>query len=236
MPTPTPTLLRECHRLRKHLRDLKDEIDRGPRVLKIQQQKLANEEQAHKDHFDTIKKLKLKQKDDEGSLKTIEQQLDKLGTKSMTVTTMKEMDAVKHETEQATAKKNALEDAVLTSMTEIEERTANIPNIEKKWKEAQQEFAQYQADAKERLERLVEDQKISEEQLAKHESEIPANVRDQYDRLVKNYGPEGLAGVRGQVCQQCRSGIGESRVIAIENGQFITCSVCCRGLYLAAGE
>jgi uncharacterized protein len=232
MSTPVPTTLRECHRLRKHLRELKDEIDRGPRVLKAQQQLLANEEAAHKDHFDTIKKLKLKQKEDEGSLKTVEANLDKLGTKAMTVTTMKEMEAVKHETEQATAKKNALEDAILTTMTEIEERTANIPNIEKKWKDAQQEFAEFQAEAKERLERLIEDQKLSEEQLTKHEAQVPADLRDQYQRLVKNYGPEGLAGVRGQVCQQCRSKIGESRVIAIENGQFVMCAVCNRGLYL----
>ena len=37
--------------------------------MKIQQQKLAAEEQAHKDAHETIKRLKLKQKDDEVSLK-----------------------------------------------------------------------------------------------------------------------------------------------------------------------
>ncbi len=70
--------LRECHRLRKHLKALQEEIDRGPRVLKAQQARLAAEEQAHKDHHEAIKKLKLKQRDDEGTLKQTETRLAKL--------------------------------------------------------------------------------------------------------------------------------------------------------------
>jgi predicted nucleic acid-binding Zn-ribbon protein len=88
-----PPILRECHRLRRHLRDLQAEIDRGPRVLKAQQAKLAAAEQAHKDSYDTIKRLKLKQKEDEGTLKQTEAALDKLFKRSMEVTTMKEMEA-----------------------------------------------------------------------------------------------------------------------------------------------
>ncbi len=232
MPAPVSPILRECHRLRKHLRELKDEIDRGPRVMKAQQTKLTTEEQQHKDAYDTIKKLKLKQKEDEGSLKTVEQHLDKLGSKAMTVTTMKEMDAVKHETETANKKKSELEDAILTTMTDIEDRTADLPNVEQRWKDAQQDFAQYQIDAKERLERLIEDQKLSEAELAKRDAELPPEMRDQYLRLVKAYGPEGLAAVRDMVCQQCRSKIGESKFFELEAGLFALCAMCGRGLYL----
>ena len=232
MPIDIPPILRECHRLRKHLRDLKDEIERGPRVLKAQQARLAAGEVEHKLAYDTIKKLKLKQKEDEGSLKVVEANLDKLGTKAMTVTTMKEMEAVKHETEGANAKKGLLEDAILSAMTEIEERTANLPNVEKKWKDAQKDFAQYEVDAKERMERMLEDRGLSESELAKREEALPPEMRDQYARLVKAHGPDGLAGVKGTVCQQCRSMIGESRVIDLEAGKFILCAVCGRGLYL----
>lgn len=232
MAIAVPPILRECHRLRKHLRDLKDEIDRGPRVMKAQQTKLAAEEQQHKDAYDTIKKLKLKQKEDEGALKVVEQQLDKLGTKAMTVTTMKEMDAVKHETEMAAAKKGQLEDTILATMTDIEDRTADLPNVEQRWKDAQREFAQYQIDAKERLERLIEDQKLSEAELAKREAELPADMKDQYLRLAKSYGPEGLAAVKNMACQQCRTTIGESRFFELEAGKFVLCASCGRGLYL----
>lgn len=232
MPIDIPSILRECHRLRRHLRDLKEEIDRGPRVLKAQQARLAAEEQEHKDAYEIIKRLKLRQKEDEGSLKVVEANLDKLGTKAMTVTTMKEMEAVKHETEQANAKKGLLEDAILCAMTEIEERTANLPYVEKKWKDAQAEFAQYQVDAKERMERMLEDRSLSESELARREAELPNDMRDQYERLIKAHGPDGLAGVKGTVCGQCRSVIGESRFFELEAGKFVLCPVCGRGLYL----
>jgi predicted nucleic acid-binding Zn-ribbon protein len=232
MATDVPALLRECHRLRKHLRDLKDEIERGPRVLKAQQSRLAAEEQEHKDAYDTIKRLKLQLKEDEGSLKVVELNLEKLATKAMTVTTMKEMEAVRHETEQAQAKKGQLEDSILGGMAEIEERTANLPKVELKWKEAQSEFAQYQIDAKERLERMLEDQTLSIAELAKRDAELPGDMKDQYDRLVKAHGPDGLAGVKGTVCGHCRSIVGESRIFELEAGKFVTCAVCGRGLYL----
>src|SRR5262245_26885309 len=120
MPTVTD-LFRECHRLRRHARNLQQEIELGPRVLKEKQEWLASEDAAQKEAHDAIKRAKLKLKEDEGSLKQIEQHLDKLGTRAMTVTTMKEMEATKHETETAQGKKSELEDAILAGMTEIEE-------------------------------------------------------------------------------------------------------------------
>jgi predicted nucleic acid-binding Zn-ribbon protein len=233
MATPVPPILRECHRLRKHLRDLQAEIDRGPRVLKAQQQKLAAEEQAHKDAYDAIKKLKLKQKDDEGSLKTVETQLGKLQQRSVEVTTMKEMQATRSEIDQATAKKEKLEDAILSAMTEIEERTADLPNVEKRWADAQAAFAEYQKGARERMERLLEDQKLSQAELAKVEAMLPADVRGQYDRLVKAHGPDGLAAVRGRVCQHCRSSLPEQQTHELGMGKFMTCPSCFRALYPA---
>ena len=47
-------LFRECHRLRKHIRELQAEIDRGPRVLKARQETLETERQEHKDHHEAI--------------------------------------------------------------------------------------------------------------------------------------------------------------------------------------
>src|SRR5205814_1141543 len=77
-PMSVADTIRECHRLRSHLRDLQAEIDRGPRVLKARQAKLDAEQKAHHDHHETITKLKLKQRDDEGTLRQTEARLAKL--------------------------------------------------------------------------------------------------------------------------------------------------------------
>ncbi|OWK43465.1 zinc ribbon domain-containing protein [Fimbriiglobus ruber] len=226
-------ILRELHRLRKHLRELQSEIDLGPRVLKIQEQKLAAEEQAHKDAYDAIKKLKLQQKEDEGALKTVEQQLAKFQADLNTAGSKKEFDAKQTEIANASTKKGTLEDTILTTITDIEERTAKLPEVEAQWATAQKDFAQYKIDAKERLERLTADQKMTQEEVAKYDERLPLEMKGQYLRLIKTYGADGLAAVVGRGCQQCRTTITEQQRTNIAGGMFICCSQCGRGLYMA---
>jgi uncharacterized protein len=235
MTTPVSPILKELHRLRKHLRDLQTEIDLGPRVMKIQQQKLAAEEQAHKDAHDSLKKLKLRQKEDEVSLKETEQRLLKLQADMNLAGSKKEYDAKQSEIDQANVRKGQFEDAILSEMAEIEERTAKIPEVEKRWADAQKEFEQYQKDARDRLERLVADQKATQAALAEEEKKLPLEVKGPYDRLVKNFGADALAAVVGRSCQHCRTAITEQQRLNLLGGAFLTCSQCARGLYLVEG-
>jgi len=235
MSTPVPPILKELHRHRRHLRDLQSEIDLGPRVMKIRQQKLADEEKAHQYAHDTLKKRKLKLKEDEGSLKQVEERLLKLQADVNMAGSKKEYDAKLSEIQTATGKKGELEDAILATMTDIEERTAGLPNVEKRWADAKAEFEQYKQDAAERLERLLADQKATQAALAAAEAKLPPEVKGQYDRLIKSYGPDGLAGVAGRTCQQCRMSITEQLKNNLAGGLFVTCPQCGRALYPAEG-
>lgn len=233
MSTAFTAILRECHRMRSHLRELQAEIDRGPRVLKARQAKLDAERQAHADHHESIKKLKLKQRDDEGTLKQTETRLAKLEDQLTGITVQKEYAAKQSEIAQARAKKEALEEAILATMGEVEDRTNRIPAVEQQWADAQAEFAQYQQDAKERLDRLVADQQFTRDELAKQEALLPEKPRQTYDYLVKAHGPDAMAPVKGRVCQGCRSGMTEQKWLELRDGQFTLCSSCGKMLYPA---
>jgi predicted nucleic acid-binding Zn-ribbon protein len=230
-----PEVLKELHRLHKHLRNLKSEIDLGPRVMKAQQAQLDTERQAHADAHDTLKKLKLRQKDDEGTLKATEQRLAKLGADLNMAGSKKEFDAKTSEIEQATAKKGELEDAILTDLGDIEERTVALPAVEQKWKDAQAAFEQYKVDAADRLARMQADQAATLATLATKEAELPADVKPVYARLVKSYGADGLAGVAGKTCQQCRTNLTDQQRTTLLSGKFLACPSCGRALYLAEG-
>ena len=232
MSTPTPHLLREAHRLRRHLRELKAEIDLGPRVLKIQEQKLAQAKQAHAAAYEHIQKLKLKIRDDEGTLKVVNGQLAKFEKQLNDAASPKEYEGKQSEIRQAKEKIAALEEAILTGMEELEQKTADLPNVEKTWAVAQAEFEEYKAEAKERLERLQADHKASLADLAKADAALPPAVKPQYDRLVKAYGPDGMAAISGKVCGQCRVGISDQARSDIAAGKFVCCSTCGRALYL----
>jgi len=231
MSTPITSIFRECHRLRRLRRDLQSEIDLGPRVQKIQQTALEKQQQLHKAAHDTITQLKLKQKADEGTLKQLETQLDKLQGRSLEVTTMREMEATRSEIAQANAKKSTLEDAILVTLNENEERTKDLPNVEQRWKDAQAEFANQQAEGKERLARLQSELKAANEALEKADASLPANVKATYASLIKSHGPEGLAGVRNKVCLSCRSTLTAQKEIELQGGHYMTCSNCGKALY-----
>jgi predicted nucleic acid-binding Zn-ribbon protein len=230
MPAVTE-VFREAHRLRKYLRELQKEIDLGPRVLKQHQDELEDERQAHKDHHDSITKLKLKQRDDEGSLKQTDTRLAKLGEQLLTTSVQKEYEAKQHEIAHARAKKAELEDAILASMTEIEERTAAIPAVEKKWADAQASFAEFQRQAADRLEMLKNEQESSRVALTKVEEGIPKDIRPRYDKLVKAHGPEAMAGVKAKSCQACRTDLTDQKVIELRRGEFMQCTTCGKLLF-----
>jgi predicted nucleic acid-binding Zn-ribbon protein len=233
MSTPTvPQLLREAHRLRRHLRELKSEIDLGPRVLKIQEQKLAAAKKANADAHDHVQKLKLKIRDDEGTLKQVNAQLAKFEKQLNDAASPKEYEGKKSEIRQAQEKVAALEEAILLGMEALEQKTADLPNVDKTWADAQAEFEQFKVDAKERLERLQADQKASLGELAKVDAGFPPAVKPAYDRLIKAYGPDGLAAISGKVCGQCRVGISDQARNDIAAGKFVCCSTCGRALYL----
>jgi len=224
-------IFRECHRLRKHLRDLQTEIDRGPRILKARQETLEAERQEHKDHHEAIKKLKLRQRDDEGTLKQTDTRLAKLEEQLTGISNQKEYEAKQSEIAQARAKKGGLEDAILATMTEIEDKTAAIPTVEKRWADAQTDFAEFQTEATERLVRLKADQEATNVALAKAELGIPEEVRSRYDSLVKAHGPDAFAGVKDRVCQGCRRKITEQRQVEVRDGLFLLCSTCGKMFY-----
>ena len=183
--------LRECHRLRVHLRNLQAEIDRGPRVLKGYQDDLGAARQAHKEHYA----------------------------------------AKQHEIEMARARKGELEDAILATIMELEERTAAVPAAEAAWAQAQADFQQLQVQAAERVEAMKADQAACTAELAKVEGTLPADVKRTYDTVVKSKGPDAFAAAKARVCQACRTGMTEGQFGALQGGTFRTCASCGRIQY-----
>ena len=228
---PVTDTLRECHRLRKHLRELQAEIDRGPRLLQGREETLEEERKAHHDHHATITKLKLKQREDEVTLKETETRLAKLEAQLTNISVQKEYAAKESEIAQAKQKKGELEDAILGTITTIEEHAAAIPAVEKKWADAQAEFAQFREEAAERLERLKADQEASRAALAKAESQLPADVKSKYDTMVKAHGPEALAAVKNKTCQGCRTSLADQRMLHLQGGGLVLCPNCGKLLY-----
>jgi predicted nucleic acid-binding Zn-ribbon protein len=230
---PVTDTLRECHRLRKHVRELQAEIDRGPRLMRGREEELEVERQSHQAHHAAITKLKLKQREDEVSLKDTETRLAKLESQLLGIGVQKEYAAKESEIAQARAKKGEFEDAILATITAIEEHTAAIPAVEKKWSDAQAEFEQYRVEAAERLERLKAEQESSRALLSTAEAALPADVKEKYETMVKVHGPEAMAAVANKTCQGCRTSLAAQRMMQLQGGGLVICPNCGKMLYSA---
>ena len=147
MAATVTDILRQAHRLRKHLRELQSEIDLGPRVMKAQQTRLTAEEATHKAAYDTVGKLKLKIREDELTLKQINTQLEKYEKQLNEAGSPKEYEGKKSEIRQAKEKVALTEEAILMGMEDLETRTAALPADDTRWADAKATFAQQGIDA-----------------------------------------------------------------------------------------
>jgi uncharacterized protein len=226
-------LLKELHRLRKLIRDAQAEIDRGPRVLKAHQTKLAGQEKALADAKDALKHRRADVLTGEATIKSLNQSVARHEKQLDTLTDPRQIEAKEHDIANAKESIAKAEDELWTAMTDVDERTAKIPELEAALNKAKADFATYEKEAAERLVRLKDEVKSATAALAAEEAKIPSSIRGQYDRLVKAHGADALAPVESQSCSHCRMGITIQMYSDLQRGtELIFCRNCGRALYL----
>src|SRR5262245_55005935 len=228
-------LLRELHRLRKLIRDAQTEVERGPKVQKLQQAKLTAQEKILADARDELKKRKAGILTGEAQIKSLNQSLNKYEKQLDDLTAQRDIEAKQHEIANTKSLIARQEDEVLEAMADVDERTAKLPETEAAAAKAKADYATYEKDAAERVVRLNETIAESTQALAAEEARIPSGIRGQYDRIVKAHGADALAPVEGQSCTHCRVTITAQMVSDLQRGtEFIVCRSCGRALYLPA--
>jgi uncharacterized protein len=225
-------LFREIHRLRRFAHELQEQIDRIPRQQKIQQAKVAHQEETLRQAQDAIKHLKVEIHSKEGSLKALHGQIGKYQKQLNGAESKKEYDALQHEISDAKAACEKLEEEILNGIAESEEKTARLPELEKAVRQAKEEYAKFESGIQERLTgyqtRLAETQ----QQLQERETAIPADLRTQYNRFVAAKGYDAMSHVEGRSCAACYTEITAQQYNELQQELFVVCKSCGRILFL----
>jgi predicted nucleic acid-binding Zn-ribbon protein len=225
-------LIRESHRLRHFIHELQEQIKRAPIQLKAQQAKVARQEELQREGQEALKKLKIATHDKEVSLKATHSLIAKHQQQLQTATSKKEYDAfqveIKHERGQAAK----LEDEILALMSETEERTAKLPELEQNVKKAKQEFEAWQAGAKDRQAAFEAQLRDAETQLKAVEEQLPKSILSPFQRAVNAMGPDAMAAVREHNCTACSTEITAQAYNELLMENFVMCKACGRMLYL----
>jgi predicted nucleic acid-binding Zn-ribbon protein len=225
-------LFREIHRLRRFAHELQEQIDRLPRQQKAQQTKVARQEEILREAQDVLKHLKVEIHGKEGTLKSMHGQIAKHQKQLNEAGSKKEYDALQHEINDAKAACQRLEEEILTGIGDSEEKTAQLPELEKAVRQAKEEYAKFESGIQERLNGYQSQLAEARKQLQEREAELPANLRAQYERFVASKGPDALAAVQGRTCAACHTEITAQQANELQQELFVLCKACGRILYL----
>ncbi|HKI31299.1 MAG TPA: hypothetical protein VKA46_05495 [Gemmataceae bacterium] len=226
-------ILRELHRLRRHIKNLQDEISRVPLKIKAQQGKLARQEAALKAANEALKHVKVTVHQNEGGLKQMHLQIKKYEEQLRLISSKKEYDALQHEIADVRKKSGELEDAVLEGMTQVEEHTARVPEMEKVLKTGREELSRFETTSKERVATLTAELRKTQAELKEVEATLPHDLRPTYERLVGSMGEDALSLANNNTCSACHSGLTEQQHNDLLSGRLVTCKACGRIVYLA---
>jgi predicted nucleic acid-binding Zn-ribbon protein len=225
-------LMREIHRLRRFAHDLQEQIDRVPRQLKTQQAKVARQEEVQRETQDAIKRLKITAHEKEVTLKSTLSQISKHEKQLNEAASKKEYDALQLEIKHDKEKSQQLEEEILTALSEGEEKTAKLPELEASMKKAREEYAAFEKGVNDKLASLKEQMSQTEARLRQAEGEVPATHLPVYNRIVASKGPDALAAVVNKTCSACYTEITSQNYSDLLAERFVVCKSCGRIHYL----
>ncbi|GIW81756.1 MAG: hypothetical protein KatS3mg105_3563 [Gemmatales bacterium] len=231
MPGPA-AIIREIHRLKKHIVDLRNELDRGPIRLKKHHDRVARLEDMAKEAEDALRKLKVAVQEKELALKSTHQLIEKHKRQLNEAASTKEYEALLAEIENEKKTCQQLEDEIIAGLEEVEVRAAKLPELAAEADKLKQQTPKIQEELQTRRNEITELLSQAHKQLEAVEATLPADFRDQYNRLVKLQNENAFAEVHGRTCSACYTEITMQCYNDLLQEQFRLCESCGRMIYL----
>lgn len=225
--------LRKLHRIHQQLTDLRERLDRGPKQIHVREANVKHQEEtlahlqaeakAHRVATDS-KQLHLKSKEDK---------VKELKVKLNTVGSNREYQALKDQIAADEMANSVLADEILEAFDKLESFAAKIKEATAVVAKAKDDCAKCQREVAEKEPGIRTEVERLEAELKESESALPEEIRDAYQRGVRQRGEEAMAPVlEGFVCGGCNQQVPLNHYNALTLGAAVFCKSCGRLLYL----
>jgi predicted nucleic acid-binding Zn-ribbon protein len=225
------SLFREIHRLRRYIRDLQEQLDRIPRQIKARQKRIEERENELRSAQDEIRHLKVEASTKEKTIKGLQEKIARHEEQLPTLKG-KAYDAVRVEIAAERTKIGKLEDEALEALTLCDDKALQLPVRQKAVEEAKEDLARFEAQTNPRKADLEAQLRQALKDLEAAETQIPDDLRPQYNRTIASLGADGMAAVKDRNCTACYTEIVAHAQNDLEQEEFVVCSSCGRILYL----
>ncbi len=228
--------LAELHRLLLASKEVQEQMERGPRQLKIRQQAIVQKQTDLDAQRAKLKTLRMSADQRSLQLKTNEAKIGDLRVKLNQASSNREFDIIRAQMEADTVANSVLEDEILDALEKVDVAHLAIKKLE-------EELARVKSEESRVASEIATAQPGFQSQLAElhkavanAEGRLPENVIVQYRRLAQAYGAAALAEVDGNTCNSCYVSLPPQMVVQVREGQVLFCKTCGRLLYMRSKE
>jgi len=165
-------------------------------------------------------------------LKSSETKLIDLRSKLNTASSNREFDIIKGQIDADTVANSVLEDEILELYDRVEGGQKRMGEIEAERETAQTVQERVTAEVAGVEPGLHEEREKLEQAISQSERQLPQDVADRYQRLVRAHGPGAMAEVVDGSCTACSIQISPQYQVELSLGQIVSCNNCGRLLYV----
>jgi len=224
-------LLRLLHRIHQQLADLQERLARGPRQIAVRQANAAEAEQALAAAQQAVKQTKMAADRKQLDLKSSENKIGDLKVKLNGASSNKEFHALQEQIAASEMANSVLADEILEALEKVDQLEVEAAEARRQLDASRTELATFRDRVAGEAEGLQAEVERLMRELADAEKRLPAEFRDDYQRVIRGKGADGMAGAEDGVCLGC----GQQIPINVQNllllGDPVRCRSCGRILY-----
>ena len=232
MSGPTECL-RELHRVHRQLTDLRDRLAQGPRQIRAREQSVVHWQAELKQARLKVQNAKISCDQKQLALKSGEAKIQDLRSKLNMCSSNREYQALQEQIAAAEMANSVLEDEILEALDKIEQLQVAAGQAEQILDQGKEKLEKTRGEVAGQTQSLQNDVASLEEELTAAERNLPVELREPYQRNVKERGEDGMAAVEDEVCSGCHTRITPNTLSELAMDRVLLCKSCGRLLYQA---
>jgi uncharacterized protein len=226
------SVLRVLHRIHRQLADLRERLDRGPRQIGAAEMHVTHREAEVAKTKAEAKAMRIESDKKQLQLKGNEDKVKELRRKLNAATTNREYQLLMDQIAADEMANSVLADEILEAMEKIDAFQTSVAEAEKTLTAVVQKLADVRKEVAAQEPSLKGDVARLEAELKQSEETLPGEIRDLYNRTVRQQGEDALAAIENMVCGGCNQLVPLNMFNQVMLGQPVTCKTCGRLLYI----
>ncbi|MFM7130329.1 MAG: zinc ribbon domain-containing protein, partial [bacterium] len=232
--TTTANSLREIHSLHQRARAIQDRLASHPKTVAARNAIVAKREATLDQAKKELQQAKVAKGLKETQRKSVLAKIEDFSTKLLSVKKNEEYKAIQNEIALLKSQMAKLDDELIEGELDIDDRAAKIKELEAEVAKLKSDMADFQKKYDEN--KPADDSNLADlsRQIAEAEAIIPIEIRDSYQRVIRQRGADALAIVEEGACSGCFMAVTSQMVNDLINcDKLVFCRSCGRVLYMA---